>query len=261
MSGATRKPAVPADKVTATKARTKSGAKSGAKSVPKRPPSKESIRAFLADNPHYLTDNPDVLAAVVPAPRHGDKQVTDLQSFLIERLRAENGKLNSRHAELLATIRTNLSSQGLIHKAALSLLEARSFHDMIEVTTTVLAVKLNVDVVTLAVENEGNISKHTVAGITLLTPGSVDALMGEDRDVVLNAGIEGRKALYGAGAGLVASEALLRLHASPEAPRGILALASRDASRFDPTQGTELLSFLARVLELCIRTWLGLPRS
>jgi uncharacterized protein YigA (DUF484 family) len=251
MSGATRKPAVPADKVTATKARTKSGAKS----VPKRPPSKESIRAFLADNPHYLTDNPDVLAAVVPAPRHGDKQVTDLQSFLIERLRAENGKLNSRHAELLATIRTNLSSQGLIHK------EARSFHDMIEVTTTVLAVKLNVDVVTLAVENEGNISKHTVAGITLLTPGSVDALMGEDRDVVLNAGIEGRKALYGAGAGLVASEALLRLHASPEAPRGILALASRDASRFDPTQGTELLSFLARVLELCIRTWLGLPRS
>jgi uncharacterized protein YigA (DUF484 family) len=248
MSGATRKPAVPADKTPAEK--------SGVKSAPKRPPGKEAIRAFLADNPHYLTDNPDVLSAVVPNPRHAEEQVTDLQSFLIERLRAENSKLS-----MLATTRTNLSSQGLIHKAALSLLEARSFHDMIEVTTTVLAVKLNVDVVTLAVENDGNIAKHTVAGITLLAPGSVDALMGEDRDVVLNAGIQGRKALYGSGAGLVASEALLRLHASPESPKGILALASRGASRFDPNQGTELLSFLARVHELCIRTWLGLPRS
>ncbi len=85
--------------------------------------------------------------------------------------------------------------------------------------------------------------------------------MGPGQDVVLRADIEGDKVLYGSGTGLVASEALLRLHASPEAPAGLLALGARHTTRFDPEQGSELLGFLAQVLELCIRTWLGLPRS
>jgi uncharacterized protein YigA (DUF484 family) len=42
---------------------------------------------------------------------------------------------------------------------------------------------------------------------------------------------------------------------------GLLALGSRVEGRFDPSQGTELLGFLARILELCIRTWLELPRE
>ena len=56
-------------------------------------------------------------------------------------------------------------------------------------------------------------------------------------------------------------QALLRLRPSARAPTGLLALGSRVEGRFDPGQGTELLSFLARILELCIRTWLELPRE
>ncbi len=98
-------------------------------------------------------------------------------------------------------------------------------------------------------------------GIRLLEPGDVDRLMGEGRDVVLNPEARALRAVYGSARGLVNSEALLRLHASPEAPTGLLALGSRYEGRFDPGQGTELLGFLGRVLELSIRTWLGLPRS
>ena len=226
-----------------------------------RAPAKADIRAFLSENPHYLVDNPDVLSAVTPRPRHAGAPVTDLQGYLIARLRDENEKLLARHAELLATTRANLLSQGRIHNAALMILEARSFAELIEIVTTDLAVRLDVDIAALAVENDERPGRPTVAGIRLLAPGDVDRLIGADRDCVLNTGITGDSALYGAGAGLVASEALLRLHASPEAPTGILALASRDAARFDPGQGAELLNFLARVLELCIRTWLDLPKS
>ncbi|MFM2130688.1 MAG: hypothetical protein RL477_2234 [Pseudomonadota bacterium] len=224
-------------------------------------PAKADIRAFLAENPHYLTDNPDVLAAVTPPPRHGGEHVTDLQGFLIARLREENARLDARHAALLATVRANAASQGRIQSAALMILEARSFEELIEIATTDLAVRLDVDIAVLAVEQSGAAGRKPVAGIRLLPPGAVDGIMGNGRDVVLNTNIRGRTDLYGAGAGLVASEALLRLRASPESPTGLLALASRDAARFDPGQGTELLSFLARVIDLCIRTWLGLPRS
>ena len=57
------------------------------------------------------------------------------------------------------------------------------------------------------------------------------------------------------------SEALLRLRPSARAPMGLLALGSRVEGRFDSNQGTEFLVFLARSLELCIRTWLELPRE
>lgn len=225
------------------------------------PPDKEEVRTFLAENPHYLTENPDVLSALVPGARHQGDNVLDMQGFLIGRLKAENEKLNARYAELLATVRANVASQQHIHDAALLLLEARTFRDLIETVTTDLAMRLDVDIAVLAVENDGGMPRTSVSGIRLLTAGSVARLMDDDRDVVLRSGVKGRKSLYGAGAGLVRSEALLRLHASPETPTGILALASRNPERFDPGQGTELLGFLGRVLELCIRTWLGLPRS
>ncbi len=241
-------------------ARAKDGAGAPEKAA-SRPPAKADIRTFLAENPHYLTDHPEVLATVTPQPRHTGERVTDLQGFLIARLRDENTKLDSRQRDLLATVRANAASQGRIHGAVLSILESRSFEELIEIVTTDLAVRLDIDIAVLAVEQAGSFGRKSVAGIRLLPEGAVDMILGDGRDVLLRTVPAGEKAIYGSGTGLVRSEALLRLRASPEAPTGILALASRDPARFDPGQGTELLTFLARVIELCIRTWLGLPKS
>ena len=51
----------------------------------------------------------------------------------------------------------------------------------------------------------------------------------------------------------------MRLKISPMAPTGLLALGSRDIGRFTPGQDTELLGFLAKVLECTARSWLDLP--
>jgi uncharacterized protein YigA (DUF484 family) len=197
--------------------------------------SEADVRSWLKAHPSFLIDNPDIFD--------------------------ENADVKERQAELLAVSRANLSGQNRIHTAALALLEVRSFNQLIEVVMTDLAVHLEVDVVKLAVENENGIAERTVRGIRLLEPGDVDRLMGDGKDVVLNPTATGRREIYGSARGLVHSEALLRLHASPEAPTGLLALASRYEGRFDPSRGTELLGFLGRILEVTIRTWLGLPRS
>lgn len=219
------------------------------------------VAAFLADNPDWLARNPEVLDAITPDHRELGEGVVDIQGVLIDRLRVENAALRTDHDALLQTTRANLAAQGQIHGAVLSLLEARSFRELIEVATTDLGVKLDVDVVVLAVENTNGVSRRSVADIRLLPPGSVSALMGEDREVVLRADARSEELLYEAGRGLVASEALIRLHASPDSPPGILALGSRRPGHFIDGQGTELLAFLGRVLELSIRTWLGLPRT
>ena len=224
-------------------------------------PTAADVGAYLSANPDFIADHPEILDSLVPDRRDFGGGVVDMQGILIDRLRSENKRFRSSHDDLLATGRANLASQSRIHGAILSLLEVRSFRELMDVATTDLAIKLDVDVVILGVENENGIAERSVSGIRLLAPGTVDRLMGEGQDLVLNPHCRGRKVLYGPAKGLVSSEALLRLHASPEAPTGLLALGTRHGGRFDPEQGTELLGFLAQVLELCIRTWLGLPRS
>jgi len=77
--------------------------------------------------------------------------------------------------------------------------------------------------------------------------------------VVLAADTPGDPELFGPGAGLVRSQALIRLQISSETPEGLLAFGSREPDMFHQGQGTELVCFLARVVERCIRSWLDLP--
>ena len=131
---------------------------------------------------------------------------------------------------------------------------------MIQTVTADLAVLLDVDTVTIGVESgDVPIPKAYAAGIRALPQGSVDAMLGEGRDVLLADDINGDPRLFGAAAGLVRSQALARLRASSHAPVGLLALGSRKPNGFGPGQGTELLGFLARALETMIRQWLHLP--
>ena len=83
-----------------------------------------------------------------------------------------------------------------------------------------------------------------------------DVLGTVGREVVLTGPVVADPALFGSAAPLVKSQALLRLQLKRDAPCGLLALGSREATRFHSGQGTELLAFLGRGLELCFRGWL-----
>jgi len=90
-----------------------------------------------------------------------------------------------------------------------------------------------------------------------LKAGAVDALLGAERAVLVQADIPGDAALFGGAAGLVRSQALLRVSIGRSAPTGLLCIGARRAGRFHPGLGTELLSFLARVLGITISQWLS----
>ena len=98
-----------------------------------------------------------------------------------------------------------------------------------------------------------------LGGLCQLKPNTVDSLIGPGRFLVLRPDTPGDPAIFGAGAGLVASDALIRMSISRKTPPAMLALGSRQVEQFHPGQGTELLSFLGQSLESCIRGWLNLP--
>jgi uncharacterized protein len=176
---------------------------------------------------------------------------------MLERLRNDLQRVQTEQRNLIALSRGNLASQCRVHKAALTMLRAANFEHLLQIVTTDLAVLLDVDVVTLGIESTAaRTTRLPLSGIHLLHSGVVDHLLGPDRDVLLCTNIKGEPSLFGAAAGLVRSQALLRLSFGRTGPTGLMCIGTRKGGTFHPGLGTELLSFLARAVEITIAQWL-----
>lgn len=223
-------------------------------------PTGAQVAAYLRAHPDFLASNPDVLAALTPPARDLSEGVVDLRDFIIERLRGEVADLKASQGELVAATRSNLSRQTHVHAAVLAMLKATTLERLIEIVTDDLARTLGVDVVTLCVEAAGPVVRQPMApGVRCLKAGTVARLMGPEHDVLLRPMVLGNQPLFGAAAALVRSDALAKLGGCEGSPSGLLALGSRHRRRFHPGQATEPFRFLARALEHCLKTWLGVP--
>lgn len=228
-------------------------------SEPRRVPTGEQVADYLRRHPDFLQRNPDLVDVLRPPTRTPDGNVVDLQHFMIERLQNRLDDLRDDHKELVQTTRGNLLNQGRVHAAVLDILDARSFERFVNAITSDVALHLRLDVIALCVERSRRDRPSTRTGIRFLDEGEIDNFILADEPVALRTDIKAERRIYGPGAALVRSDALLRLSISSEAPRGMLALGSREPDMFEDDQNLDLLEFLGRVIESTARAWLDLP--
>lgn len=223
-------------------------------------PTPEEVLAFLKANPSFLDDHPEVIDILMPpkGPQQQGKRVVDFQSFVIERLKADKIEIENATREIVQTARNNMNNQGRMHRAVLRLLEAENFDDFIQAITGDLTTILDIDITTLVVEAQGKMIPHVhTAGIRLVPDGTVDRWM-EGKKVLLQSNIQGSETIYAGGAPLVRSQALVRVDIAKNTPPAILAFGSRDPNLFEDGQATDLVLFLARVVERLFRAWLAI---
>lgn len=218
------------------------------------------VIAYLKANPQFLNENPEICDILTPPRAAEGKGVVDFQHYMVRRLREDRDDIIEEARTLVENTRANAHNLSRIHQAVLLLLEAQNFEDFIHVMTMDFASLLDVDIVSLVVETDGQKIPHiNLSGVHAVSAGTVDLLMRE-RPVILESDISGFEEIYGGGAGLVKSQALLRLTISHNVPCALLAFGSRDPHMFDDGQGTEQILFLGQVIERCIRSWLTIPR-
>ena len=219
-------------------------------------PDAEVIADFLRMNPDFLVQNPDLISGLRLPSKWGGEGVVDMQQFMLERLREDIENLSICAQDVIETSRNNMTNQTRTHAAALALLGADSFTAMVRTIVDDLALLLDVDVVSIGFERPAIPNPALIsADIRTFPPGYVDVLMtGEDVLLLREASDDGT--VFGGGAGLVRSAAIARLRPGGNVPAGAIAFGVRQVDAFHPGQGTELVTFLARMVERLTYRWL-----
>lgn len=214
------------------------------------------VAAYLVANPEFLAEHPEVVNSLAPPAAERPDGAIDLRSFMVERLRDELDRLSRSQRALIDASRANQMSRNRVHATVLRLLDAATLEQLIQTIATDLAVMLDIDVAVLLIEASGRGLPCVLdSGVRLVGDGVIKSLL-QGQEIKLEGQIRGDEAVFGAGAGLVASQALIRIDVSDATPPCLLALGSRHADMFHAGMGTELVAFLASVLERCIRSWL-----
>ena len=216
----------------------------------------EDVLAFLKKKKDFFRDHPEVLELLDAPGQERGKGVVDFQQALLARLKADKSHAHKVQKELIETFRANMNNQNRIQTAVLVILEADTFEEFIATMTQDLPVLLDVDTVNLIIEaTSKEVPFINQSGIRFARQGFVKQWLGTG-DALLQANINGHEDVFGPGAGLVKSQALLRLEISPKTPAGIIAFGSRDPEAFGPDQAIDQIGFLAQVVERCFRIWL-----
>jgi hypothetical protein len=212
----------------------------------------DQVAEYLRLHPDFLALRPELFREMTPPARWSGESVVDMQRFMVETLRGELDGLRDTTHEVIETSRSNMAFQSRTHDAVLALLSAGDIQELVETVTDELPVLLDVDMAVVGFEPMESLAL-ACADIGRLDDGEVDRLIGVGRDVALIRAMTDDGTIFAGGAGLARSAALARLRPGAALPTGLLALGLRREGAFHPGQGTELLRFLARVVERCLR--------
>lgn len=216
------------------------------------PLNSEDVAEFLIQNPTFFGEYPDVLDCIEIPDRFVAGGVVDFQRYQLQRRENEIDDLRTCAQDVIETSRSNMSIQTRTHAAVLALLHATNLQQLYRILSDDLPILLDVDVAAVGFEpaetaNVATLSEH----LRTLPPGTVDAIIGVDQDVQLYREFWDDGTVFGGAAGLVKSAAISRIKPSLSMPNGLIALGTR-GNTFAPGQGTELFSFLARVVEASV---------
>ena len=217
------------------------------------------VVAYLGKHPDLLVRRPELLSRLIPPSRFDDDSVVDLQAVMIRRLTEELEQMKGCAEHLIATSRSNMSIQSRTHQVVMSMLAAGDVEKLLRVVAEDMPAQLDLDIALLAFECP---ESELPPGLVAMSTGSVESALGA-ADVLLRSQRNADPTIFGDAATLINSFALARIAPKWNDPRiaplnrpvGLLALGSRHDRTFHSSQGTELLAFLAGVLEDCVSRW------
>lgn len=206
-----------------------------------------AVRRFLADNPDFLKADAGLLAELGLSVAAGNV----VEFAPMARVHAAHQREAEQRQVLEETARANFAAQAQTHGAVVDLLDARNNSDLARRVDDIARSRFGLAAGVIALECED----LPPAGWRPLVEGQVDLLLDGSRRMVRMGLVPTAFGLFDAAAGPIASVAMVRMAIWEPSRQGLLAFGSADPDGFTPDMGSELIAFLARVVERTAERW------
>jgi uncharacterized protein YigA (DUF484 family) len=222
------------------------GSQGGIEEAPVEP---AAVRRFLSDNPEFLTGDHGLLAELGLKVAVGN--VVDFGPAALARVHAAHQREATQRREIEETARANFSAQAQTHGAVVDVLDARNHADLARRVDELAQQRFGLAAGVIALETDG----HPPAGWRMLVEGQVDLLLGGSQRLARMGPVPTARGLFGDRMGVIQSVAMVRMAIWEPSRQGLLAFGSAEAEGFTEEMGTELVAFLARVVERTAERW------
>jgi hypothetical protein len=212
-----------------------------------RPLEPSAVRRFLADNPDFLRGDQGLLAELGLTVSTG--QVIEFAPMA--RVHAAHQRETEQRQLLEEIARANFTAQAQTHGAVVDLLDARNNSDLARRVDEIARNRFGLAAGVIALESDS----LPPAGWKPLVEGQVDLILDGPRRLARMGRVPTALGLFGAGAGEIASLAMVRMAIWEPSRQGLLAFGSADPDGFTADMGSELVAFLARVVERTAERW------
>jgi uncharacterized protein YigA (DUF484 family) len=205
-----------------------------------------AVRRFLSDNPEFLKGDAGLLAELGLTVAGGNV----IEFAPMARVHAAHQREAEMRQLLEETARANFTAQAQTHGAVVDLLDARNHADLARRLDELARTRFGLAAGVIALEVEG----LPPAGWTGLVEGQVDLILDGPQRLARMGFAPTALGLFGAEAE-IRSMAMVRMAIWEPARQGLLAFGSQDPEGFTPDMGSELVAFLARVVERTAERW------
>lgn len=208
-----------------------------------------AVRRFLSDNPAFIREDDGLLDELGLKVAAGN--VVDFGPAALARVHAAHQREATQRQQLEETARANFSAQAQTHGAVIDLLDARSHSDLAWRIDDLAKQRFGLAAAVIALEDP----ERVPAGWRPLVEGQVDMVLGGEKRLARMGFAPTALGLFGEQASEIRSMAMVRMAIWEPSRQGLLAFGSTDAQGFTEDMGTELVAFLARVVERTAERW------
>jgi uncharacterized protein len=208
-----------------------------------------AVRRFLSDNPEFLTGDDGLLGELGLKVVAGN--VVEFAPAVMARVHAAQQREATQRQQIEETARANFSAQAQTHGAVIDLLDARNHSDLARRVDDLAQQRFGLAAGIIALETDGG----SPAGWKMLVEGQVDMILGGPQRLARMGFAPTALGLFGERAEAIKSMAMVRMAIWEPSREGLLAFGSADPEGFTEDMGTELVAFLARVVERTAERW------
>ena len=207
----------------------------------------ELVQKFLKKNKNFFIKHPELLKELqFPLKDEGSDKVIDLQVYRYKKINQENIDLQNQMTQILLAGKSHIQSQKRILKSSLKILNSKSLAKVFSVILSDFKLLLGCEYINCFSTNN-NVGINEVQKIDT----SVAKSYFRDKAITnLNQNPKGVLLFFPNKSAQIKSYILLKINYQDD--MFVVAMGSKDISKFNPDQQVDLIEYLIKIIEIKI---------